>query len=203
MDSALRSSLAPTSYRRGGNQGYAFLGDFHPMTDLHAAVGLAQFDRWQEATRVRRMTAAILDEVVPQLPGFKIQKVHPEDRSAYYTYAYTVNESEAGVSSEQFAEAMQAEGIPDCHGPYIQGRPLYRYPIFAEEDTYGQSRYPFVDEQGNRRIDYSKVHLPHTERELPKTGFILFRNSYTEKDAKDIAAAMRKVALHYAEQAAK
>ena len=198
MDSALRSSLAPTSFRRGGSQGYAFLGDFHPMTDLHAAVGLAQFDRWEEATRVRRMTAAILDEVVPQLPGFKIQKVHPEDRSAYYTYAYTVDEAQAGISSDDFAEAVRAEGIPDCYGPYIQGRPLYRYPIFAEEDTYGQSRYPFVDEQGNRRIDYSSLHLPHIERELPKTGFILFRNSYTEQDAKDIAAAMRKVALHYA-----
>ncbi|MDE0140080.1 MAG: DegT/DnrJ/EryC1/StrS family aminotransferase [Caldilineaceae bacterium] len=202
MDSALRSSLAPTSFRRGGNKGYAFLGDSHPMTDLHAAVGLAQFDRWQEATRVRRMTAAILDEVVPQLPGFKIQKVHPEDRSAYYTYAYTIDESKSGISSDDFSEAVRAEGIPDCYGPYIQGRPLYRYPIFTEEDTYGQSRYPFVDEQGNRRMDYSKVHLPHTERELPKTGFILFRNSYSEQDAKDIAAAMRKVALHYAKQAA-
>ena len=202
MDSALRSSLAPTSFRRGGTKGYAFLGDFHPMTDLHAAVGLAQFDRWQEATRVRRQTAAILDEVVPHLPGFKIQKVHPEDRSAYYTYAYTVDEAQAGVSSEQFSAAVQAEGIPDCYPPYIQGRPLYRYPIFTEEDTYGQSRYPFVDEQGQRRIDYSTLHLPHIERELPKTGFILFRNSYTEQDAKDIAAAMRKVALHYAEQAA-
>ncbi|MDE0183315.1 MAG: DegT/DnrJ/EryC1/StrS family aminotransferase [Caldilineaceae bacterium] len=202
MDSALRSSLAPTSFRRGGNKGYAFLGDFHPMTDLHAAVGLAQFDRWHEATRVRRMTAAILDEVVPQLPGFKIQKVHPEDRSAYYTYAYTIDESRAGISSDDFSAAVRAEGIPDCYGPYIQGRPLYRYPIFTDEDTYGQSRFPFVDEQGNRRIDYSTLHLPHTERELPKTGFILFRNSYTEQDAKDIAAAMRKVALHYAEQAA-
>ena len=108
----------------------------------------------------------------------------------------------SGISSDDFSEAVRAEGIPDCYGPYIQGRPLYRYPIFAEEDTYGQSRYPFVDEQGNRRIDYSTIHLPHIERELPKTGFILFRNSYTEQDAKDIAAAMRKVALHYAEQAA-
>ncbi len=201
MDSALRSSLAPTSFRRGGRQGYAFLGDFHPMTDLHAAVGLAQFDRWEEATRVRRRTAAILDEVVPQLPGFKIQKVHPADRSAYYTYAYTVDEAEAGISSEEFTEAVRAEGIPDCHGPYIQGRPLYKYPVFADEDTYGQSRYPFVDEQGNRRIDYNALHLPHTERVLPRTGFILFRNSFTEQDAKDIAAAMRKVALHYSESA--
>jgi len=201
MDSALRSSLAPTSFRRGGNKGYAFLGDSHPMTDLHAAVGLAQFDRWEEATRVRRRTAAILDEVVPRLPGFKIQKVHPEDRSSYYTYAYTVDETEAGISSDDFCEAVRAEGIPDCYGPYIQGRPLYKYPIFADEDTYGQSHYPFVDEQGNRRIDYNALHLPLTERDLPRTGFILFRNSYTEQDAKDIAAAMRKVALHYAEKA--
>ena len=39
---------------RRSRRGYAFLGDFHPMTDLEAAVGLAQLGRWDEATRVRR-----------------------------------------------------------------------------------------------------------------------------------------------------
>ena len=75
----------------------------------------------------------------------------------------------------------------DCHGPYISGRALHTYPLFTEEDTYGSSRFPFVDEQGNRRIDYSEVSLPVIERELPMTGSILFRNSYTEEDARDIA----------------
>ena len=70
--------------------------------------------------------------------------------------------------------------------------------MFAEERTYGQSRYPFVDEQGRRRIDYRELHLPKIERWLPRTGWIYFRNSYAEEDARDIAAAMRKVALHYA-----
>ena len=73
VDEALRSSLAPTSLRRGSRRGYAFLGDFHPMTDLEAAVGLAQLGRWDEATRVRRRSAAILDEIVPRLPGFRVQ----------------------------------------------------------------------------------------------------------------------------------
>lgn len=200
MDSALRSSLAPTSFRRGGARGYAFLGDFHPMTDLEAAVGLAQLGRWEEATRVRHRTAAILDEIVPQLPGFKFQKVLPGDRSTYYVYAYTIDPAVAGVNSDDFTKAVQAEGITDCYGPYIQGRPLYRYPIFAEENTYGKSHYPFVDEQGHRRIDYNALHLPNIERELPKTGSILFRNSFTEKDAEDIGNAMRKVAMYYAEQ---
>ena len=198
LDSALRSSLAPTSYRRGSPRGYAFLGDFHPMTDLEAAVGLAQLDRWLEATRVRRRTAAILDEVVGALPGFHIQKVRPGDRSSYYVYGYRIDESVAGVTSDRFADAVQAEGIPDCYGAYIQGKPLYDYPIFAEERTYGRSRYPFVDERGHRRIDYGTLHLPVVERLLPHTGFILFRNSYTEQDALDIAAAMRKVARQYA-----
>lgn len=197
-DSAMRNSLEPTSERRGSVRGFAFLGDSHPMTDLTAAVGLAQMDRWDEATRVRLRTAAILDEVVPGLPGFRVQKVRPGDLHTYCLYAYSLDEAQAGVSSERFAEAVNAEGIPDCHGPYLRGLPLYRYPLFAEERTYGRSRYPFVDEQGHRRIDYNALHLPRVEAGLPKTGYILFRNSYTEEDAHDIAAAMRKVALHFA-----
>ena len=58
-------------------------------------------------------------------------------------------------------------GVP-VGGPYIRGMGLYRYPIFAEDRTYGQSGYPFVDEQGNRRVDYNALHLPVLEEELPK-----------------------------------
>ena len=76
--------------------------------------------------------------------------------------------------------------------------PLYKYPLFAEELTYGDSRYPFVDEHGVRRVDYNSLHLPNIEQYLPTTGTVLFRNTYTEEDANDIATAMRKVALHYA-----
>ena len=67
-----------------------------------------------------------------------------------------------------------------------------------EERTYGRSRYPFVDERGNRRIDYHSMHLPVVERELPKTARISFRNSYTDDDAHDVATAIRKVADHFA-----
>ena len=198
MDSALRSSLAPTSFRRGSKGGYAFLGDFHPMTDLEAAVGMAQFGKWDEATRVRRRSAEILDETVGRLPGFRIQKVLPGCRNSYYVYAWQVDPKVLGISSDQFAEAVKKEGIPDCYGSYIQGRPLYRYPIFAEERTYGGSHFPFVDENGKRRVDYNALHLPRMEADLPNTGNILFRNSYTEQDARDVATALEKVATHYA-----
>lgn len=191
-------SHQPTSLARGSGRGFAFLGDSHAMTDMAAAVGLAQLDRWDEATRVRRSTARILDKAVEELPGFLPQKVPKGDVNTYCLYVYTVDEAVAGVSSECFAEAVRAEGIPDCHGPYLDGKPLYRYPLFTEERTYGRSRYPFVDESGRRRVDYAALHLPNIERVLPTTGRITLRNTYTEDDAQDIAAAMKKVALSFA-----
>ena len=188
----------PTSLQRGSLHGFAFLGDFNPMVDLQAAVGLAQMDRWDEATETRIRTAAILDEVVHHLPGFKAQKVRPGDLHTYLLYVFTIEEEEAGVSPFEFADAVRAEGIPDINGPYLEGLPLYKYPIFAEGRTYGKSQYPFVDEQGNRRVDYNKVSLPEVERTLPKTARIGFRNSFTDQDAHDIAAAIRKVSDYFA-----
>ena len=193
-----RSSHAPEP-EPVETRGYAvFLGTTYAMTDLEAAVGLAQYDRWDDATEVRLRTAEILDEVVPHLPGFRVQQVRPGDVNTYYVYAYRIDHDVAGVSSADFAAAVKAEGVPDCNGPYIEGRALHTYPLFTEEETYGESRFPFVDEQGNRRVDYSEVSLPVIERELPNSGSILFRNSYTEDDARDIAAAMKKVSDYYA-----
>lgn len=197
MNENLTEMLGPTSYRWGSARGYAFLGTHSPMTDLEAAVGLAQIARWDDATETRRRVAAVLDEALYELPGFHIQEIQPGNRSSYYVYGYRIDEAEAGVSTEQFAKAVQAEGIPDCHGAYIRGMPLYKYPLFAEENTYGASRYPFVDEHGVRRVDYNSLHLTNIEQYLPTTGTVLFRNTYTEDDATDIAKAMRKVSLHY------
>ena len=198
VDIETRSSMAPTSYRRGSPGGYAFLGDYHKMSDLQAAVGLAQFERYDQYTETRRRAAAILDEELYELPGLTIQQVRPGNEHTYYVYGYKIDESEMGVSPIEFWKAVRAEGIEIVEGPYLRGTPLYKYPLFADAQTYGTSGYPFVDEQGNKRIDYNEVHLPVVERELPKTGFILFRSTFSDQDARDIAAAVRKVALHYA-----
>ena len=198
VDMETRSSLAPTSYRRGSPGGYAFLGDYHKMSDLQAAVGLAQFERYDQYTESRRRAAAILDEELYELAGLTIQLVRPGNEHTYYVYGYKIDEYEMGISPIEFWRAVRAEGIEIAEGPYLRGTPLYKYPIFADAQTYGTSGYPFVDEQGRKRIDYNEVHLPVVERELPKTGFVLFRSTFSEQDVRDIAAAMRKVALHYA-----
>jgi dTDP-4-amino-4,6-dideoxygalactose transaminase len=167
------------------------------MSPLMAAVGLAQLGRVEKTMQKRGRVAEIVDEMVADLPGFQRPKIGPNDRTSYYVYGYRILEEQMGVSFDEFSRALNAEGIP-AGAPMLGGKPLYKFPIFAEERTYGQSRYPFVDEQGNRRIDYASIHLPVLDREGPRTCCFMIRSTDTEEDARDIGTAIRKVALHYA-----
>lgn len=194
----LSTSLRPTAGGGGTEKGYAFLGDFHPMNDLTAALGLAQVKRWDEYRDRRLVSAGILDQELYEVPGITTKFVRDDDIASYWVYPYKIDEEVLGVSCEEFVEAVRAEGIDLVMGPYLKGQPLYKYPVFADEKTYGTSRYPFIDEHGNRRVDYQSLSLPVMERELPKVGWINFKSGFSEDEVRDIGAAMRKVALHYA-----
>ena len=195
-DEELRNSLRPTTTRRGSERGYSFLGDFHPMADLMAAVGIAQLDRLDGYIARRRAAGAIIEDILWEVPGLTPQRIRPGDRSGYYNHSFLYDEDVIGVLAERFADAVIAEGV-DCK-VYLDGMPLYHYPIFAESRTYGESGYPFVDERGNRRMDYREVRLPVVEKELPGMLKVGGNSSHTERDALDVANAIKKVALHYA-----
>ena len=107
-------------FARGGGES---LGDAHRFTNLEAAVGLAQIEGWDEATRVRLRTAAILDEVLEGLPGFTPQKVRPGDVNSYYVYGYKIEEAEAGVSSCAILGGGAGRGHPRLLPPLRRRRP--------------------------------------------------------------------------------
>ena len=161
-----------------------------------AAVGLAQLHRLDGYIARRRAAGAIIEDILWEVPGLTPQKLRPGDRSGYYNHGFLYDEEEIGVPPERFVDAVIAEGV-NCK-VYLGGMPLYHYPVFSESRTYGESGYPFVDEKGNRRIDYRDVQLPVVENELPRTLKVGGNSSHTEQDALDIGNAIKKVALHYA-----
>ena len=196
-DEGLRNSLRPTSAQTGSPRGFAFLGDFHRISPLQAAVGLAQLGRLDETMQRRGRVAEIVDDMIHELPGITRPRVREGDRVSQYSYVFKVEEDVLGVSPARFCEALTAEGVDASQGA-LAGQPLYKFPVFAEERTYGESRYPFVDERGRRRIDYNALTLPVAERELPKIVSFISNSRHTDEYAVDIGNAIRKVALHYA-----
>ena len=177
---------------------YARLGAFHPMTDVQAAIGVAQFSKLEAGTKARVMTAEILDAAFAGLEGFALPVRRLGDRRTHYVYPYCMEPERVGGTLTDFVAALQAEGIQDSSGPYLKGKPLYRSPMFAKARTYGTSGYPFRDETGVMRVDYRIVHLPVIEKMLPNLGILHMRNTMTEAEARDVASAIRKVARAFA-----
>ncbi|MGH8046920.1 MAG: DegT/DnrJ/EryC1/StrS family aminotransferase [Chthoniobacterales bacterium] len=177
---------------------YSRLGAFYPMTDLQAAIGVAQLAKLEDATVAREKTVEILDETFRSLAGFTIPQRLEDGRSVHYLYPFHLDEKTAGVTLKDFVAALQAEGIIDAFGPYLKGKPLYRYPILARAQTYGTSGFPLRDETGITRADYTSLRLPNIERLLPGLGFFHMRNTFIESEAVDIARAVRKVAQYFA-----
>jgi dTDP-4-amino-4,6-dideoxygalactose transaminase len=94
----------------------------------------------------------------------------------------------------EFVKALRAEGA-SVSGGYI-GVPLYGEPVFQNHGFFA-GRWP-VKEMGLTTMDFSKHKCPEAEAIL-KTGMrVPISENLTEDYFLEVAAAIRKVAQHYA-----
>lgn len=100
-------------------------------------------------------------------------------------------DQEKGLSSDEFVDALSAEGI--LAGSAWPGKPLYLYDILQHHITYGSSGYPFTAREG-RMIDYGAGLCPNAEHVEKEMCTINLNEFYSEKDIDDISEAVHKVA---------
>ncbi|MCX6049176.1 MAG: DegT/DnrJ/EryC1/StrS family aminotransferase [Chloroflexi bacterium] len=172
-----------------------YLAPNYRMTDLQGAVGVAQLKKVDEAVRRKQWAAHQLSEVVASEPGLTLQTVLPDARHSYWVYAFHMDPSQFSVPAKQFADALQAEGVP-ANSPYLV-YPISKYPALAQQRTYGTSGFPWTDPSVGRNIDYGSLSLPGSERFLETAIVVPMNPSYTEQDVESFGAAIRKVAEHY------
>jgi dTDP-4-amino-4,6-dideoxygalactose transaminase len=116
------------------------------------------------------------------------------DRCTYWFYYFRLDLTRFKCDRNQFAKALVAEGVGASAG-YIR-TPVYEYPMFQKHSFFNGS-WPLRD-MGLTKMDYRRVSCPESV-EILKTG-IRFRitedmdGTYVHQ----IAAAIRKVATHYA-----
>lgn len=116
------------------------LGFNFRMTELSAAVGIAQLERIEQHVAPRERLAEALSEGVRDLAGLTPPAVREDCRHNYYTWAMRYDAAALGVSRATFSAALQAEGFPHAVG-YV--RPLYMLPMFQQRMAIGREGYPF------------------------------------------------------------
>lgn len=124
---------------------HVLLGHNYRMTDLHAAVGLAQFGRLHEVLRKRQEIAAFYTEHLAEFgDAILLPVVKPENRHAWFFYPILV------PHRDRIAQYLRDKGI-DTRIAWplpIHQQPLYR-------DRFGESRFPVAE-----RVAATILNLP-------------------------------------------
>ncbi len=175
------------------------IGYNYRMTELEAAVGIAQFKKLDKLTNHRIRLAEYLTEKLQQFkPLITTPRIEDHSKHVYFVYPMKFNAAEANLHRNKFAEAVRAEGLPIGAG-YV--RPIYLEPMYQELLAYGNSGFPFKGPHLNKNISYPKGTAPVCEKlhfeELLATPICHY--PLTERDIDDFVAGVAKVLDHIGE----
>jgi perosamine synthetase len=184
--------------RETGERTYLFLGANYRLSELQAAVALAQLGKLDGVVARRRRQAQRFADAIADLDG--VSTAPSGMAHSYWHNPLLLDPALVGTTLD-WGAALKAEGIP-CSAPYIP-RPLYLVPVLAEGRTYGTSRFPLTSPPARIEHHYVEGMCPNAERLLYRTLLALAWNeNYSDADVDDIATAVRKVhAVFAAEQA--
>ncbi len=161
------------------------------MSELVAAVGLAQVEKVEEICRKRNAYGDALTEGIRDLSGIYVPKVHPDCKSSYWFYLIRVDEKELGCTREQFAEALRAEGVQAGAGYIAQC--VYEMDMFTNKTAYGEMRCPFSCPFYGKEIEYKTGLCPTAEEILNTCVRFECKEYYTEQDLQETIQGIKKV----------
>lgn len=163
-------------------------GSNYRLSEWQGAVLQVQLGRLDEQTRRRHENARLLDQLLRQIPGITPQKLDPRcTRNGQYAYIFHMNSREfAGISTEKFIAAMNAEGIPN----QASYPPLHELHMFRD----GEYRKRLTGAQATQDHAFLRQRFAQTQRAAWETVWIpqpaLLGD---EEDMHEIAAAVGKI----------
>jgi perosamine synthetase len=173
------------------------LGYNYRLTELQAAIALAQVRRLDELTDGRIEMANEITRGLRGVPGITAPAVASDVKHVYYQYAMKVDAAELGLSRTQLKAALDAEGVQTGAG-YV--RPIYLYPMYRENVRQQRSGYGagiWHPAEGSN-ITYDEGSCPVTERlhfhELLCTS--ICRADLGRDEALEFVRAVTKVVEH-------
>jgi len=124
---------------------HKYLGFNYRMTNLQAAIGLAQTERLEEFVEIRRANAARYTERLSRIPGLTLPVERPWARNVYWMYGVVVEDA-FGISRDVLRARLARRGI-ETRTFFI---PIHLQPIYYT--LYRGQRYPVADELCRRGL---------------------------------------------------
>lgn len=114
---------------------HSYRGFNYRMTNLQAAVGLAQTERLEQLVEHRRANARLYAELLSSIPGLRLAQECSEGRNVFWMFGMLVKE-EFGCSRDELRVWLASQGI-ETRTFFI---PIHLQPIYLER--YRNESYP-------------------------------------------------------------
>ena len=145
------------------------------MTDIAAAMGLAQLDKAEQMWQRRADVAQCYNESFRDIPGLQIPHDREDCQHAWHLYMLRLNKACLNINRDQFIEELTRRNI----GVSVHFIPLHLHPYYRETYGYQPEDYPAAREEYEREIS-----LPIYSR-------------MTDQDVRDVTAAVGEIADLY------
>jgi len=126
------------------------LGFNFRLTNLQAALGLAQIERMDDIVARKRRIGQAYTERLSEMPGIELQVQQSWARSVYWMYGLVVRE-DTGIDAAEFANRLKQRGVETR--PFFLG--MHEQPVLRERGLFDGERYPVAE-----RIARQGLYLP-------------------------------------------
>lgn len=124
---------------------HRYLGYNYRMTNVQAAMGVAQLERFPSIVARKREIAARYTEGLRDLAGIQLPVEEVWARSVYWMYGLVLDES-VGFDAVEAARRMRAEGVETR--PFFLG--MHAQPVFHGRGLFAGEEYPAADRMAAR-----------------------------------------------------
>ncbi|MGZ3498806.1 MAG: DegT/DnrJ/EryC1/StrS family aminotransferase [Vulcanimicrobiaceae bacterium] len=178
-----------------------FLALNYRMSELCGAVGLAQLAKLDAVVQRRIRLAAMMDELLTDVPGIETPYVSPKSTHTYWKYCIRIDDRAIPGGVVALAALLKERNIFTAPR-YIQ-KPAFACEVFQKRRTFGRSSWPF-DLAAPEALDYSRDRYPGTYRALEHVLVIPWNDRLSDDDVRYISEAIHDAVsrLHIREEAA-
>jgi perosamine synthetase len=140
------------------------------LTNVQAAIGLAQLERIEESVRHKRWMGTAYTERLQDVPGLQLPVEEPWAKNVYWMYGVVVDEN-IGLDGVEFTRRLAERGI--MTRPFFLG--MHEQPVFQQIGLFRGEHYPVAE-----RLARQGLYLP--------SGMTL-----TEAQVESVCAVVRQV----------
>ena len=161
-----------------------FLALNYRISELQAAVALAQLDKLKQGVESRIVHAQNLSLELQGIPGIETPWVGNRSVHTYWRYPLMIDPSIIHGGNEELAKLLKKGGLFTAPR-YIQ-KPAFMCEVFQKQRTFGESRFPFTLARPEA-LDYDVAKYPGVFRGLANILVLPWSERFTNKHVDYIA----------------